>query len=582
MRQFAIRFQLPLILTAVFVCSVLLNSEWIYNATGWVDGWAYLGAKIHPIHMRQVYPEHPLGDLLPMLLPPAPLYALFSPFVANFIYRWGCFVLAGQLMFRTVEREFGTRSAVLTTTLFLASKDFLSATGSDYALGNVMIYYLLTIFLMLGSVAKEDLPRPVTEAARERRWLFLAGVAFAMCVSTAFLSSVYCVPLAVLYLGKRRLKDGRFQVTAVKNTLFPTLGFISGVLLLCATHFTYTGNFVYFQGTFDKVTRYLSTGRASSSISYAKDWLAIPIYTLASLAALCLHRRTRELVRGMPLVIAMGSLSGLAMLIYLQVARNQASVSDPYYFSQTLPLTFVAMAGVLIRPWADGLSRKAFGRGAILLAALNLAWFWYSTITPRHTFFMAEARPWTALLVAVVMAGLILLRKPALALAAIASLVMMINRNPQLADELFPERGRTADVPTRQVAMQLSMDWLKMMERVDPERKGFLWYDSAGEKSPRVMLASVSHFWQLRVYNEHYPQLDIQIGEHPTIMPEQLVRQPLIVMSDDRTTLDQARRSLRDRGVDSRCESMGDFASGGKKFFEVVRCECKLVARNRS
>jgi hypothetical protein len=93
------------LLSVVFLLMRRIDPSWIYSCIGWVDAWAYFGHAVDPIGMRSAFPDHPSGDLLPLIWPAALLYSFFPAVVANLIYKWASFALAGLLLYRMVERD---------------------------------------------------------------------------------------------------------------------------------------------------------------------------------------------------------------------------------------------------------------------------------------------------------------------------------------------------------------------------------------------------------------------------------------------------------------------------------------------
>ncbi len=565
--------QLVVLLVLSFILTVILNSEWIYNVIGFLDPWGYLGAMFNPIHMRRVYPEHPIGDLLPLTLSGGIFYEVFSPTLANYFYKMACFVSVGFFMFRALENEFGSRTALFGTTAFLSSKELLACIGNDYTEGRVVIFLMVALYFILRAV---DL-----EIHRQRLFLFLAGFAFALSVSTALLSMAYAPALAVLFFGKNRLNSGRFELVHLKNSLFCILGFFSCVLLLCAINFFYTGHFIYFSNTIVKAQHFLTIERAAAVISLDWDWLALPLYGLAGALSIFVFGTFKSedffLFRKRILLLGIALITNFLFLGYLQLYRHQSAISDPYYFRQTLPLTFLTASGVFFAPWLNRISHSAFVKSSMAFLVLSFFAFWYTTTYHQrgiffHDFTILRGAVFLAIFFLVSMAG-----QKLIPVGIMASFFFLFNLSPEATDHIHKTTHLSKLIPSRKLAHTMAIQWVELMNRLDPERKAYLWYQRSANRH-WVDLSAASHYWQGRLYNEKFPSVGLPTGENNVVVnPDQLVKQPLIIMSPNHDLVLESQKNLLSINIRSTCSKGTDFIVEGKKYFEVYQCTCEHV-----
>jgi hypothetical protein len=555
----------------LFFMLVIVNREWIYNYIGWVDGWAYFGYSYNPIMMRKVFPDHPLGDLLPLVLPAGLFYSIFEAFWANLFYKMLFFTLSGWIMYKILKMEFDYKTAILGTISLLLYKNFLASMGCDYTEGRVILYYLASIFFVLKAV----------ESDRHNLYLFMAGLFFSFSVSTALLSIVYVVVLFVLYCGKKIQFTGKIKSLFSISILFIPAGFISGVLLLCLIHYSYTGKFIYFYNTINKAVSFLETGRGAPSLNFSLHWLAIPLFTLCqgvvyAIYLLLKNKNVHSIFRERWFVFLGASITSLLVMSYLQVFKNQNTIQDFYYFNQTIPITFIAMSAIFYSPFAKCMDNKTFkilSAGFIFLGIIQFGY--YSSMVSPHSIFINKFSITTAIIWILCVCITLYVRNKSIYVISFVIGFFILNISPEPSYRLLKSCNATEDVPNRKTAMYLSIEWIKYMNKIDPQRKAYLWYDKRDSRAYRVGLAASSHLWQGRIYNEFYPDCNVVMGEVGVVNPEVLTQQPLIIISDEDKTLEVAIDNLKKINIDLSCENVNSFIYLNKKYFDVYVCKCK-------
>jgi len=587
------------ILVLSFVVSCALNPAWIYNTIGLKDEWAYFGTFLNPVHMRKVYPAHPAGDLLPLILTGGAYYHLFPAFWANFFLKMTYFVVAGFVMFEILKMEFSVRTAILGTAAFLASKELLFAIGSDYPLGMVCVLQTCILYFTLRAAA--------LESPRARGNLFCAGFLYSMSVFTALLSLVYLPAIFVLYCGKSWQIRKSFARDWVQRCGAFALGAILGFLALCLIHHAYTGHFIFFANTLNKARTFLLEKPHQKPFSLRNDWLTLPICALLAAAVSCgwawfAHRKTlRGLLESRSALMVAGAMGAYAALAYVEFKKKTGTISDPFYFDQTLPFTYLALSGLLFRG-CESIPRKTFFTTVLLFIVGSFFLFWMSTYFESYRF-RISARDVRVFLIVCASLSLALwlsyfrprrqrlATKPVSVLGFARATIAFVKRRRAVAlvglllalfsivnfSSLSNQRirqfsGTNALITSRKLAFDLTADWVRLMNRLDPEREAYLWYDASGNCDHWSALAAASHYWQGRVFNEQFPVANAPIGEMGIIEPSRLWGRRILIMSSREDLMDDARENLRKLGSRIDYTGIQVFYSAGDNYFSVQIC----------
>jgi len=561
------------VLIITFLISSRINTAWIYNLAWSVDEWAYFGAFLNPIHMRLVYSSHPIGDLLPLILPAGIFYHFLSPFLANFFFKMTCFVVTGFFSFKTLRMEFGRNTAIIGTIAFLSSQNLLFAIGTDYPQGVVMIYFLCSIYFILRA-ADQDVKQPTIP-------LLFAGFFFSMAVSTAFLSLVLITVLGTLFIGKILQQTGRLNLgECVRSGILFLVGFLIGILLLGLLHYSYTGQFVYFGNTLQKAKYFLTIAPHPKPFYLSNSWLIVPFITcLAGLVFVLKQRILRkmdfkEILRDRGLLMVLGLAVGLCTLAYVEFVKRTGTLSDPYYFNQTLPITFLAFSGMFF-VYSEKVRLRIFTCIATFFAAASFLLFWWTT---RPTYSPAAfANLYTfplyyyPLFFLLFLGIFALTNKNSFSTVVFIGLFLIINITPPS----YAAIRHIEAIPSRRYALELTADWVDLMNQLDPERQAYLWYDRAGNEIQLQTFAAASHYWQGRVYNESFPAVNVPMGEMGIINPVDLKNKEVLVLTASKNLISVAMNNLAAMNIGLTCRKVADFRSATDLFFSIYSCSFK-------
>ena len=562
------------VLIITFLISLRINTAWIYNVALSADQWAYFGTFLNPIHMRLVYSSHPIGDLLPLILPAGIFYHFLSPFLANFFFKMTCFVVTGFFSFKTLRMEFGRNTAIIGTIAFLSSQNLLFAIGTDYPQGVVMIYFLCSIYFILRA-ADQDTKQPTIP-------LLFVGFFFSMAVSTAFLSLVLITVLGTLFIGKILQQTGRLNLgECVRSGILFLVGFLIGILLLCSLHYSYTGQFVFFGNTLQKAKYFLTIHPHSKSFSLSMSWLIVPFCTcLAGLVFVLKQKILRkmdfkEILQDRGLLMVLGLVVGLCALAYVEFVRKTGTLSDPFYFNQTLPITFLAFSGMFF-VFSEKMRPRIFTCVATFFAAASFLLFWWttsSTYSPAAfaTFYHSLPLYHYPLFFLLLLGIVALINKNNFSTVVFIGLFLIINITPPSHRSI----RHIETIPSQRFTLELTADWVNLMNQLDPERQAYLWYDQAGNEIQLQSFASASHYCQGRVYNESFPAVNVVFGEMGIINPVDLINKEVLILTASENLISVAENNLAAMNISLTCRKVADFRSATDLYFSIYSCSFK-------
>jgi hypothetical protein len=563
------------LLSVIFWLLYWIDYAWVYSCIGWIDAWAYFGLAADPVAMRSAFPNHPAGDLLPLIWPAAFLYSVFPAIAANLLYKWASFVLVGLLLYRMVEWDFGKQTAIWATLALVFYKYFLIAVGSDYTDGRVILYLMLALYF-LSTAYVSDASRK-QEATR----LFFGGLFFSFSVSTALLSSVFGLPLALCAIGRQWIKKGKIEIPWLALSI---LGFCVGILSLGLAHYLYTGRFLYFSATLAKATSFLNVTRGPQHVNVLRlEWLYLPLLACVALPMSLVTRESRNVPWGfekkLSILLWVMNVGALLPLVYLQYVKKQETLINCYYLDQVLPFTMYAIVGTLIHPAIRQLGKTRFMVFTVIFFLVCLGVFAYTTCKP------GVKAQWLTTLACVGLIAAVLLyctsRKEAGWLTIFLTLFLWVNLSPEKIDRIWKYDGITPYCKSRRQALETSFRWVAFVKKVDPGRSRFLWYNGNGERTFFRGLSAASHLWQGRVLNECLPELDVPIGEVGVVDPVSLASRGvgLIVVAKDDVEVERARANLLKQGVQIEYEISTTFQVNDEKSLQVR--VCRLITENK-
>lgn len=482
----------PLGFSAIlFLLYFIIKPNWIYNNIGWVDGWAYTGFFFDLKQLREFYPTHPAGDLLPLTLIGHFFYSVFQPFWANFIFKFCRFVLLGYMIFKTIEIETDRKTALLTTTFMFATLQTLVAIQSDYTDGMVIFYLTATIF----SIVK------AYEIEIKKIWIFLSGLFFSMSVFTAILSVVNIVPLFLLIAFKTWQKNKKLKSIILSALLF-IFGFMTAAGMLSLISYLMFGTVYFFESTIVKMFSFLGETRGVQNLKQIIEDGGALIFFLTPFiltipVALSIKENKEKYAPN--LIYFIMFLASLSIYSYLQFIRHQETISNIFYINHIVPFFITAVGICFFYPWIKALS----GKNYIIILITSL-------LTGISVLFKFNSY------LIIILLGLYLLIKSFKEKREILSIVFIFiffaifanfNSNPKWGGWLV-NKYRQGDVRIRlKNYINADATWIDYIKIVDPKREKYLWYNANKNWHMRG-LSSSSHLWQGRLLNEEMPDIN--------------------------------------------------------------------------
>lgn len=387
----------------LFILTILgfysaLFPEWLYDQVAFVDSYAYLGHILNPFIQRNGFPSHPSGDLLPAIFPGYLFHAVFHPIFANFIYKTLLAATTTFLLFRILKKYFGVEVAILSIFVTLSNSFFLASMGSYYVL-SIVIFYLTSVLFFIVKAG---------ENTTKWRFLYLGLIGFSIScmMSSAVLTVVFTPGFLILFYGLKRMEKGR--LSGLEDVFIP-IGFVLGILFFCIIHYSYTNTFIYFHSTIDKIFGFLDMNRTPGRVSawiFKARWLGLSaIILFYSLLKLILAKK--ELIiniidtmklkfRPENLFIIICNINFM-WLAYLQLFRNQGTISDPYYFSQGIPIVTLGLISIFYKEYQLPISKSMLAHIGVGLLCLLIGYHFQSDLF-LHACFICFAQSFFSLL----------------------------------------------------------------------------------------------------------------------------------------------------------------------------------------
>lgn len=233
------------LILALPIVLALINPNWLFNA-GIVDDYLYLGYQLNLPKYFQWEPSVLTYFLERMswLLPTYMVRQAFSPLAANFIIHLSVYYLAIFSVYGTLKRLFNGKVAIIIALLFGQYPLIMRAAGWDYLDGYSMALFAFIIFCLTQAVGSKY----------TRRYLIVAGCAFALMVNANFFSAFYTPALGLYYLFLSDWRE-KFWSRLLSTIFYTALGAIlvtaglAGVYYLLTTRLLYENTFKYAAST---------------------------------------------------------------------------------------------------------------------------------------------------------------------------------------------------------------------------------------------------------------------------------------------------------------------------------------------
>lgn len=320
--------------------ALISNSSWLFNPYGWVDHWGYLGHSLDLTNLRDVYPNDPSGDLLPVIWPSAFLYYLFPSAAASYLHGALNLSLSTFLLFQITWKNFGKKEAFLVSTMWLGSQYTLTSLGASYPTGSVIVYLMLTIFF---------LQRISNSKTRLYLNLVLASIAFTLSFYSALLSIIYLPGLILFAALYSQEKISIRNIKLLKGLILFLSIFIITTVVLQIVYSIYGEGF-FFENNVKKLMDF-TVGNAYRAPAFSQwlptaTWLILPMLICGvQILMLIRKKKSQKLPHHYFAFIAL-SITTFAAQVSVNLFVNQWSLQF-MYFNQTLGLYFVSLAAVI-------------------------------------------------------------------------------------------------------------------------------------------------------------------------------------------------------------------------------------------
>lgn len=548
-----------------------INESWLYDPFGWVDQWAYLGQAHFFPRLRLLWPGHPSGDLLPLILPAALAHRVFPPVAANFLLDICCMSIVLCVLFLHVRKFAGSVTGLIIALGAGGYQYLLSAVGSSYTDGRVIASYCVGLYLT--SLARD------AKGRRAAGLLVLAGSAGACMAYTAILSASYLPVFAIYYILRFREAEGALWRQLVRRVArfiawFP-LGIVGMTAVLAAVHFSYTGNWFFFGPTLIKLTHFVGGGySAPPAESWLPDasWLIVPFAVTLACAVALVRFVVRE--RTVPSllsalkewhVVALLNLASLSIVLFIELYLNQWPLQF-LYFDQTLPVTFLGL-GALFGRRSGGAPRLTAAFEIALAASGSLLGLWvvgqypytYSTVRDPLAAKL-ELGPYEILAAFVLVTAVVLYgsNRFRFARSLVIAYLLMLNIfsfsptfGPFLYANTWSALSRPAPINSSKGIYLTTLHVADFVDRIDPERKHALWFNDGGAIGPLLRQVNAVAFLNdsgLRI-NREFPKLEDFGGFMGSGGRPPRARDRILVLSPDPSAPTQAEAALKAFGL---------------------------------
>lgn len=519
------------------------NDTWILTYPEAIDGWVYYGYFTRFSTLWREFPDVYYGTRLSWLLPGAIAHELLPSRLANIVLHLGVYYAALFLIYVTVTRTHGIRTALLVAALLGNYSYFLFAAGWHYVDGIGIVYYAATLALLI---------RPT--GVGMAWWTPLAaGATFAAAVHSNLVWGVFLPIVCLTYLrlpasdSRPKYRDGAW--------------FLAGALLLTAglglEALRRGGPFLFFLPSLrfaastglDRDT-YLS---ADPFWMFSGGYLVVPV--VAAVAVLIARIRANAESRRLDRVL-MDHFLIFAGAFLLLLALGRPLLKAPFYVSYLIPSLALAVAP-LLWPRVRGLSPSAFA--VVLTTAL---------VTPgllllpeTGSYLHGLQAPLVVVVPVLVLAlgavGLALRNGVAAILLLVACFavanVMTANRRAFQFDRAN-ERGDIYDAVVRAERVLATHDG----------RGGRFWYDRTSPRGDVFQAVASTRLWGYRLLSDQFPEMLHRLShvDAPVSPGDQII---VLGMDRDRTFA-AAHAALRARGLDAVLTNDDRIEAGSVRF----------------
>ena len=566
MKNLRLNLTYLIVIVTFVVLASIINRTWLYNPFGWVDQWAYFGQAYFYPRLVELFPSHPSGDLLPVILPSALLYKFLPPVYANLFRDLIFLSIFLFILFLHIRRFTTTTTGLVVVFLAGGYQYLLSAVGSDYTDGYVITYYALSLYLV--SRSRDAQP------AQQGAFLIGSGAFFACMVYSAILSVTY-LPTLFLYfvLNFRDRTTTIWSVFTKRSIKFASnyfIGFLATTVFLSCIYWLHADGF-FFMNNIRKLFSFVGGAYTAPPFSLwlaDASWLIIPVGVVmaSSIYLLINFHRCRTVgtffyTLEEKHVITLIVLVSFTTMLFIELVVKQWSLQF-LYFDQTLPITFLGLGVLLGHVNATTNFRmRIFEIGTTALASLLTLWILdHYVITWQDVKNLVELKPKTVLFIAMLLTSVFLclaIYNKALRALAIIFLVVLnvFSFSPTFGNFLcwdaFARNNMPKALSSNESIFLGTIKLAKLIDRIDPDRSASIWYNEAGAFGPLIRQVNAVTYLNSadRRINKAFPNLNDFTGPigsegHPPHAGE-----TLLIISLDVDHLQQAVKSLKERGL---------------------------------
>ena len=259
---------------------------------------------------------------------------------------------------------------------------------------------------------------------------------------------------------------------------------------------------------------------------------------------------------------------GFALLAYLYFFRGQGTITDNYYFDQTIPVTILALA-CLFHGHVDKLSQKQFVSVIITFLGLSFLVLKISTDYRVSSFSNVYGN------IAIALFGLSFLLFDRINWKLIyipiisVCFINLFSLVPVLSNCLFNYKYPNSTDSWKYRSFMLSVKWVEVFDKIDPMRKCYLWYSMKDRYGVLFrQLSAASHMWQGRLINEDFPAAKVPPNHWtgPTVITPQEGDEIMIMSTILREKYKLAEKSLEQLGLSMEIREVYNFSYKGARF----------------
>jgi hypothetical protein len=192
-------------------------------------------------------------------------------------------------------------------------------------------------------------------------------------------------------------------------------------------------------------------------------------------------------------------------LAYLQLFRNQGTISDPYYFSQGIPIVTLGLISIFYKEYQVAISKSMVAHIGIGLLCLVIGYHFQSDLFFARLFYFLCA---IIFLSAVLNKAGMIVRSglSCIFLGSIVALSLILSHVPGFGPKYTLETLAYIDSKTQKTInlsslkreyFLRSVEWFKLVNEIDPLRKTLMWYDRQDPYGKLFIdFCATSHIWQ--------------------------------------------------------------------------------------